>query len=125
MPLSLALIRAHLNLERIPTEDPLLIHYGNVAAAWVQAYTAQPFDHGNALMVQAALLMVAHQYESREAVTFGSAYQLPFGVHELLSPLKKRVTGHDQDATAEPTLPAPVVIPDPPEPEPVPDEEPA
>ncbi|WP_170971952.1 head-tail connector protein [Rhodobacter sp. SY28-1] len=118
MPLSLALIRAHLNLERIPTEDPLLTHYGNVAAAWVQAYTAQPFDHGNALMVQAALLMVAHQYESREAVTFGSAYQLPFGVHELLSPLKNRVTGHRQDLPAEPPLPPPALEPDPPAPDP-------
>lgn len=124
MPLSLALIRAHLNLELHPAEGPLLTHYGNVAAAWVQAYTGQAFDHDNALMVQAALLMVAHQYEAREAVSFASAYQLPFGVYELLSPVKKRVTGHDQDATAEPTLPAPVIAPDPPEPDPVPDVDP-
>lgn len=122
--MSLALIRAHLNFELNPAESPLRTHYGHVAGAWVQAYNGQAFDDDNALMVQAALLMVVHQYESRKAVSFASAYQLPFGVHELLSPLKKRVTRHDQDATAEPTLPAPVVVPDPPEPAPVPDEEP-
>jgi hypothetical protein len=36
---------------------------------------------------------VAHQYEAREAVAFTSAYHLPFGVTDLLSPLKARVTG--------------------------------
>jgi len=97
MPLSIALIRAHLNLD--DDRDPeLLTHYANVAAAWVQAYTGQPFDAGNALMAQAALLMVAHQYEAREAVTFTSTYRLPFGVHELLSPLKDRITGHQPEA---------------------------
>lgn len=92
MPLSTALIRAHLNVEEGRDED-LLTHYANVATMWVEAYTGQPFFLDNALMVQAALLLVAHQYESREAVTFSSPYQLPFGVHDLLSPLKNRVTG--------------------------------
>ena len=97
MPLSLALIRAHLNLD--DDRDPeLLTHYANVAVAWVQAYTGQPFDAANALMAQAALLMIAHQYEAREAVTFASTYQLPFGVHDLLSPLKDRITGHQPEA---------------------------
>ena len=60
MPLSLALIRAHLNLD--DDRDPeLLTHYARVAEAWVQAYTGQPFTSDNALMVQAALLRVAHQ----------------------------------------------------------------
>lgn len=93
MPLPIALIRAHLNLDDDRDGD-LLTHYANVAQAWVQAYTGQPFDDGNALMVQAALLLVAHQYESREGVTFASPYQLPFGVHDLLSPLKDRITGY-------------------------------
>ena len=91
MSVPLALIRAHLNLD--DDRDPdLLTHYANVAAMWVAAYTGQPFTADNALMVQAALLLVAHQYEAREAVTFSSPYQLPFGVHDLLSPLKERVT---------------------------------
>ncbi len=112
MPLSLALIRAHLNFNTFDTRDrDLLAHYGNVAAAWVQAYTGQRFDHDNPLMVQAALLLVAHQYEAREAVSFASAYHLPFGVQELLSPLKNRVTGHRQDLPAEPLLPAPGIWP--------------
>ena len=93
MPLDPALIRAHLNLED-GRDTALLTHYANVAQAWVSAQTALPFDPDNPLMVQAALLLVAHQYESREAVSFASAYQLPYGVTELLSSLKKRVTGY-------------------------------
>lgn len=72
MPLSLALVRAHLNLD--DDRDPdLLTHYGNVAEAWVQASTGEPFDAGNALMAQVALLLVAHQYEARRAVAFARA----------------------------------------------------
>lgn len=97
MTLPLSLIRAHLVVDH-SDEDQLLTHYGNVAAAWVAAYVGAPFDPKNALMVQAALLLVATQYESREAVTFANAYQLPFGVHDLLSPLKERVTGHQAEA---------------------------
>ncbi|WP_082351576.1 head-tail connector protein [Cypionkella psychrotolerans] len=93
MTLDLDLIRSHLNLDDT-RDEALLTHYGNVAEAWVQAYTGQPFTVDSALMVQAALLLIAHQYESREAVAFASAYQLPFGVTDLLSPLKVRVTGH-------------------------------
>lgn len=93
MLIPLPLIRAHLNLD--DDRDPeLLTHYANVAAMWVSAHTGQAFSAENALMMQAALLLIAHQYESREGVTFASAYQLPFGVHDLLSPLKDRVTGH-------------------------------
>ncbi len=95
--LPLPLIRAHLVIDH-EDDDTLLTHYGNVAAMWVAAYTGHPFDADNALMVQAALLLVATQYESREAVTFANAYQLPFGVHDLLSPLKERVTGHQPEA---------------------------
>ncbi|TGN68274.1 phage gp6-like head-tail connector protein [Paracoccus liaowanqingii] len=93
MPLPIALIRAHLVIDH-EDDDQILTHYSNVAAMWVAAYTGQPFDPANALMAQAALLLVATQYESREAVTFSNAYQLPFGVHDLLSPLKERVTGY-------------------------------
>jgi uncharacterized phage protein (predicted DNA packaging) len=97
MPLPLALIRAHLNLDDDRDAD-LLTHYANVAALWVQAYTGQPFASDNPLMAQAALLLIAHQYEAREAISFASAYRLPFGVHDLLSPLKQRITGHQPEA---------------------------
>lgn len=97
MSLPLALIRAHLVIDH-EADDDLLTHYANVAALWVVAYTGRPFDAANALMAQAALLLVATQYESREAVTFSNAYQLPYGVHDLLSPLKERVTGHVEAA---------------------------
>lgn len=93
MSLPLALIRAHLNLDDDRDGD-LLTHYANVAAVWVQAYTGQPFAADHPLMAQAALLLIAHQYEAREAVSFANAYRLPFGVTDLLSPLKERVTGH-------------------------------
>ncbi|WP_411837032.1 head-tail connector protein [Paracoccus sp. ME4] len=99
MSLPIALIRAHLVIDH-DADDQLLTHYGNVAGMWIAAYTGQPFDANNALMVQAALLLVATQYESREAVTFSNAYQLPFGVHDLLSPLKDRVTGHVAEVAA-------------------------
>ncbi|RCW84871.1 head-tail connector protein [Paracoccus lutimaris] len=99
MSVPLALVRAHLNLEPDADGD-LLNHYSNVAAAWIAAYTGQPFAADNPLMVQAALLMVAAQYESREAIIFSNAYQIPFGVHDLLSPLKERVTGHQHEAAA-------------------------
>jgi len=100
MPLSLALVRAHLNLD--DDRDPeLLTHHANVAQVWIQAYTGLPFDADNPLMVQAALLLVAHQYEAREAVTFANPHQLPFGVHALLSPLKQRVTGHVPEPEAD------------------------
>lgn len=99
MSLPIALVRAHLNLDDDRDAD-LLAHYGNVAVAWVQAYTGQPYDPASALMVQAGLLLVAHQYESREGVTFASPHQLPFGVHDLLSPLKERVTGYRPEPEA-------------------------
>lgn len=104
MPLPLALVRAHLNLDESPDlpeghyADPdLLAHYARVAELWVAAYVGQPFDADNALMVQAALLLISHQYEAREAVTFSSAYRLPYGVHDLLAPLKHQVVGHEPE----------------------------
>lgn len=95
MPLPTALVRAHLNFLPDETQDDaILTHYGNVAEAWVCSYTGQPFDADNALMLQAALLLIAHQYEAREAVTFANAYRLPFGVTDLLSGLKRQVVGY-------------------------------
>lgn len=91
--LSLALIRAHLVIDH-SDDDILLSHYAGVAEMWVAAYISAPFDPANPLMTQAALLLIAHQYESREAITFSNQYMLPFGVTDLLSPLKERVTGY-------------------------------
>lgn len=96
--LSLDLIRSHLNLDH-SDDDALLTHYSNVAGAWIAAYTGTPFDPNSALMIQAALLLVAHQYENREGVTFSNAYSLPYGVTDLLSPLKERITGYVAEAS--------------------------
>ncbi|RCW83467.1 head-tail connector protein [Paracoccus lutimaris] len=103
MPIPAALVRAHLNfLPDETADDTILTHYGNVAEAWVASYTGLPFDAGNVLMVQAVLLLVAHQYEAREAVTFASAYQLPFGVTDLLSGVKRQVVGYVPEHEAAP-----------------------
>ncbi|WCR09583.1 phage gp6-like head-tail connector protein [Paracoccus stylophorae] len=91
--LPLSLIRAHLVIDH-DQDDQILTHYGNVSAMWISAYTGQPFDPDNALMAQAALLLVAQMYETREAITFSNQYMLPFGVLDLLSPLKDRITGY-------------------------------
>lgn len=96
MPIPLALVRAHLNFLPDEREDlnELLTLYAGVAEDWVASYTGLPFDNTNRLMVKAALLLIAHQYEAREAVTFASAYQLPFGVTDLLSGIKRQVLGY-------------------------------
>lgn len=93
MPVPLALIRAHLVIDH-DADDQLLTHYGNVAAIWVAAYAGEPYDPANALMVQAGLLLVANMYEQREPIAFSNPYAVPYGIHDLLSPLKARVTGH-------------------------------
>lgn len=102
MPVSLGLIKAHLNL--LPEEtgdDDLLAHHARVAETWISAYIGAPFDDQSALMVQAALLMVATMHQTREAITFSNQYMLPFGVHDLLSPLKERVVGYVPAEDAE------------------------
>lgn len=95
--LPLSLIRAHLVIDHAD-DDQLLTHYAGVAAMWVAAYTGQPFDPENALMTQAALLLVANMYENREPIAFSNPYAVPYGIHDLLSPLKERVTGHQPEA---------------------------
>lgn len=100
MPVPIALIRAHLNLDH-DHDDELLEHYASAAEAWVAAYTGQPFPR-HPLATQAVLLLVAHSYETREAVSFSNPFLVPFGTHDILSPLKTRVTGH----LPEPEIPA-------------------
>lgn len=94
----IALIRAHLNLDG-EHDNALLTHYAGAAEAWVAAYTGQPFT-GHPLETQSVLLMTAHSYETREAATFSNGFSVPFGVHDLLSPLKARVTGHIPEVAA-------------------------
>lgn len=88
----LSLVKAHLNLDG-DHDDELLMHYISAAEAWVASYTGQPFSK-HPLETQAVLLLTAFSYEQREAVTFSNPFSVPFGVPDLLSPLKDRVTGH-------------------------------
>ncbi|HWL56536.1 MAG TPA: head-tail connector protein [Paracoccus sp. (in: a-proteobacteria)] len=95
MPLPSALVRAHLNfLPDETADDAILTHFTRWAEAWVESYTGLPFDADSPLMVDAALLLVAYRYENREAVTFSSPYQLPFGVIDSLSGIKRQVVGY-------------------------------
>lgn len=97
MPVTpVALIRAHCSIDH-SADDALLEHYAEAAEAWVSAYTGQAFT-GSPLERQAVLMLVAHSYETREAVTFANPFTVAFGVHDLLSPLKDRVTGHEAQA---------------------------
>ena len=98
---SLSLIKAHLNLAPDDDRDnELLLHYADAATTWVGAYIGPSHVIGP-LERQAILLMVAHSYESREAVSFSNPFTVPFGVHELLSPNKARITGHIPAAPSE------------------------
>lgn len=91
----LPLIRAHLNLDH-DADDALLEHYAEAAEAWVAAYIGAPFT-GSPLERQTVLMLTAHSYENREAVSFSNPFTLPFGVHDMLSPLKARITGHQPE----------------------------
>lgn len=95
---SLSLVKAHTNIDG-DHDDELLMHYISAAEAWVAAYIGAPFSR-HPLETQAVLLMVAHQYENREAISYSNPYTVAFGVHDLLSPLKARVTGHQPEVTA-------------------------
>lgn len=96
----LSLVKAHLNVEG-DADDELLTHYINTSEAWCSAYTGQPFG-GTPLETQAVLMLVAHQFEAREAVVFSSAYALPYGVADMLSPIKTRITGYVPEPEPEP-----------------------
>lgn len=101
MPLTTALIRAHLNLEPDDDRDEdLLALYADVAKDQVASYTGLPYDDAQPSMLKAALLLVAHQYENREPVAFGNPYMVPFGVHDLLASLKRRVTAYMPESGA-------------------------
>lgn len=96
MAISIDLVKSHLNIDD-NRDAQLLQHYASVAENWISGYVGYAFDSANPLMIQAALLLISHQYESREGVVFSNPMQLPFGVHDMLSSLKERVTGYTSE----------------------------
>lgn len=98
----LALIRAHLNLDH-EADDELLTHYADAAEAWVASYTGLPFDRTEPRMIQAVLLLVGHSYIMREAASFARPFSIPYGIEDLLSGLKTRITGHTPEPEPEVT----------------------
>lgn len=95
----LALIRAHLNLDH-EADDELLEHYAGAAESWVASYTGTSFDRTEPRMIQAVLLMTGHSYAVREAATFARPFSVPYGVEDVLSGLKTRITGHRPEPEA-------------------------
>lgn len=96
MAISLDLVRSHLRFlpGELVEENAILEHYARVSEAWITAYIGGPFDDQDPLQVQAALMLIGHQFENREGVVFSNPYALPWGVRELLSPRKARITGY-------------------------------
>ncbi|WP_417264233.1 head-tail connector protein [Celeribacter sp.] len=88
--ISVALLKAHLNLEH-DLDDDLLTTYLNAAEQYATRYTGSFYVNVNYPDVQLAVLMLAgFWYENREAAQTGSkAAVVPFGVHDLLQAHRK------------------------------------
>lgn len=90
----MALLKAQLNIIG-DHDDALLAHKLAAAEAWIAKYTGDPLpDPVPADVTEAVLMLAAHWYEAREAVSFASPFAIPFGVHDLLSSHKRVVVGH-------------------------------
>lgn len=87
----LELVKQHLAIDH-DADDALLAHYIAAAEWWVGKYTGAVFT-GSPVEVQAVLLLTGHSYSIREASSFARPFSIPYGAEDLLSPLKRRVTG--------------------------------
>ncbi|WP_424976814.1 head-tail connector protein [Leisingera sp. S232] len=89
----IALLKSQLNLDH-DLDDALLAHKLDAAEIWIGNFTGYPFEAGNAVLTEAALQLAAFWYEAREAASDVTQRVVPFGVHELLAPYCKQVTGY-------------------------------
>ncbi len=83
-------LKAHLNLDH-DADDVLLVGKLTAAQVWVGTYIGTPLTSLQAIpanVSEAVLQLAASWYEQREAVAFGNAWTVPFGVHELLAPAR-------------------------------------
>lgn len=86
--MSIDALKAHLNIDH-DADDALLTAKLEAAQAFIDSYTgtSNTFLH-NPVAGEAVLQLAAAWYEQREAVAFGNSYVVPFGVHEMLAPLR-------------------------------------
>lgn len=93
--LTVAELKAQLNLEH-DLDDALLASKIDAAEAYAASYIGEAIPSPCPAGIKQALLMLAaFWYEVREAASFGgSAYSVPFGVHDLLRPHKAWVVGY-------------------------------
>lgn len=92
----LALLKAQLNLEH-DLDDALLSHKLAVAEEWIGNFIGSPLaelDPVPASIIEAAVQLAALWYVQREAATDVRLTTIPFGVLDLLSPYRERVTGY-------------------------------
>lgn len=103
MYLTLDIIKKHLNVDEYFTEDDnYLISLAQVAEQVVEKHidsnlseVADEEGHLPAPLLQAMLLFIGNMYQSREAVTFSSASELPLSYSYLLSLYKNYSNQHN------------------------------
>ena len=91
-----SLLKAQLRLDNTADEDSFLTHKLATAEDWIRGHIGADLpDPMPPAMTEAALMIAAHLYECREAVSFGlSAIPVPFGAVQLLQSYREEVTGH-------------------------------
>ncbi|PCD76233.1 head-tail connector protein [Pseudothioclava arenosa] len=90
---SVAELKAQLNLDH-DLDDALLASKIAAAEHYCQSFIG-PWNSASidsALFNQAVLMLAAYWYETREAAQVGgNPYAVPFGVHDMLQPLRQWV----------------------------------
>lgn len=92
----LELLKSHMAIDHFD-DDALLSHKLAAAEAWVRHFVGSDEIAARdiPLVTEATLHLAAYWYEQREAASFGvTMAPVPFGVHAMLSGIKKQVTGH-------------------------------
>lgn len=79
-------LKAQLNIDH-DLDDALLVSKIDAAEAYTASFIGSPIPSPcPATIKQAVLMLASFWYETREAAQFGgNAYQVPFGVHDLLN----------------------------------------
>lgn len=89
MTTPLEAFKTHMNITD-DADDAILAQKLDVASAWVGKIVGGPItDADPAPIHEAARMLAAHLYESREATLVGiTAQELPFGVMDMLDPYR-------------------------------------
>lgn len=99
MLVDIDLIKKHCRADDFTEDDELLTFYGKAATDYVIQATRRTAaelqamgDGGNAYplpLQQAALLIIAHWYNQREAVAPGGMQEVPYAAQALIRPYQK------------------------------------